>query len=364
MTSPRSGQSRPVTVHARLPWPLLLFFVLACAGSWTCWSVAGVAAAESPRVAAVLDLVGSYGPALAALVMTAPATAITRGRRLRRAAIAVAVLAVSIWVLWGSWRSALDAPQPGWAVAGLLAATALPAGVTWLLVPATPDRVDPSETTVPGAGVVRTLPNRLGWIGLGLVLFPVTSVIGLAVVGLFSGAGMTLAGGTAWPTGATTLLGVFAATALYGGPLGEEPGWRGFALPRLQAGLSPVLASVVVGISWATWHLPLQLRGAYEESMSLGVWGVVTRFASQVAVSVIFTWIFNRSGGSLLVAVILHTSLNNTAGYWLPNNIGFQVGVGLLATVLVMVGRTGLRRSPNEPEAGSRRPTDATEDRP
>jgi membrane protease YdiL (CAAX protease family) len=195
-------------------------------------------------------------------------------------------------------------------------------------------------------------------------LFPVTSVIGLALVGLFSGSGITLAGGTASPTDATTLLGVFAATALYGGPLGEEPGWRGFALPRLQAVLSPLLASVVVGLGWAAWHLPLQLRGAYEESMGLGSWGVVTRFASQVAVSVIFTWVFNRSGGSLLVVVILHTSLNNTAGYWLPNNIGFQVGVGLLATLLVLVGRTGLRRSPNEPGTGSRRPTDASEDRP
>jgi membrane protease YdiL (CAAX protease family) len=359
MTSPRSGQSRPVNVNARLPWPLLLFFVLACAGSWICWNVAGAAAPASPQVAEALDLVGSYGPALAALVVTARATGITRGRSLRGAAIAVGVLAVSIWVLSGSWHSALGAAQPGWAVAGLLAATALPAGVTWLLVPATPDRVNTSETTAPDAGVPRTLPNRLGWIGLGLILFPVTSVIGLAVVGLFSGSGITLAGGTAWPTGATTLLGVFAATALYGGPLGEEPGWRGFALPRLQAVLSPLLASVVVGISWAAWHLPLQLRGAYEESMSLGVWGVVTRFASQVAVSVIFTWIFNRSGGSLLVVVILHTSLNNTAGYWLPNNIGFQVGVGLLATLLVLVETMGFHGPPRQHPRRSRHPKDS-----
>ncbi len=365
MTSPGSGGRRPVTGAPRARWrSLVVFFVVACAGSWTCWIVAGAAASTAPRVAEALDLVGSYGPALAAVVVSARGTGITRRRSVGRAAFAVAVLAMSIWVLSGPWRSALEAAEPGWAVAGLLAATVLPAAVTWLLVPATRDRVTTSETTTPGTAVAQPVRIRLGWIGLGLVLFPVTSVIGLAVVGLFSGSGISLAGGTAWPANTAGLLGVFAATALYGGPLGEEPGWRGFALPRLQAVLSPLLASVVVGIGWAAWHLPLQLRGAYDESMGFGFWGVVTRFASQVAVSVIFTWIFNRSGGSLLVVVILHTSLNNTAGYWLPNNIGFQVGVGLLATLLALVGRTGLRRSPNEPETGSGRPTDASEDRP
>lgn len=161
------------------------------------------------------------------------------------------------------------------------------------------------------------------------------------------------------------LIGVFLATALYGGPLGEEPGWRGFALPHLQRRLSPLLASVVVGIGWAAWHLPLQLRGAYEASMGSGSWGVVTRFLSQVAVAVVFTWVFNRSRGSLVAVVVLHTSLNNTAGYWLPNSIGFQVGVGLLALVVVVVDRMDLRRSPSHQETdGAARQASAPISRP
>ena len=169
----------------------MIFFVVACAGSWTCWIVAGAAAPTAPRVAEALDLLGSYGPALAALVVSARATRTTRRRSVRRAASAVAVLAISIWVLSGSWHRAMEA-APGWDVAGLLAATALPAVVTWLLVPATADRV--SDREAPRPGVAGSLRFRLGWIGLGLVLFPLTSVIGLVSSGVLR-AGNRLAHG-------------------------------------------------------------------------------------------------------------------------------------------------------------------------
>jgi membrane protease YdiL (CAAX protease family) len=53
-----------------------------------------------------------------------------------------------------------------------------------------------------------------------------------------------------------TLLPHLAVTLVVGGPLGEEPGWRGFALPRLRAAWHPVAASVVLGLIWAGWHLP------------------------------------------------------------------------------------------------------------
>ena len=50
---------------------------------------------------------------------------------------------------------------------------------------------------------------------------------------------------------------VFNASSLLGGPLGEEPGWRGYALPQLQARIGPVRATIIVGVLWAGWHLPL-----------------------------------------------------------------------------------------------------------
>ena len=78
----------PSTGAPRARWrSLVVFFVVACAGSWTCWIVAGAAASTAPRVAEALDLVGSYGPALAALVVSARATGITRRRSVGRAAV-------------------------------------------------------------------------------------------------------------------------------------------------------------------------------------------------------------------------------------------------------------------------------------
>jgi membrane protease YdiL (CAAX protease family) len=55
----------------------------------------------------------------------------------------------------------------------------------------------------------------------------------------------------------------FAATFVLGGPLGEEPGWRGFALPRLQPLHGPLLGSVILGVLWALWHFPLFWSGVW-----------------------------------------------------------------------------------------------------
>jgi membrane protease YdiL (CAAX protease family) len=87
------------------------------------------------------------------------------------------------------------------------------------------------------------------------------------------------------------------------GPLWEEPGWRGFALPRLQAQLGPVAGTVALGVVWALWHLPGYL-GGWMLAQPLAV------LVSSVAFSVVMTWVYNRTGGSLLLMILLHSSSN------------------------------------------------------
>jgi len=98
----------------------------------------------------------------------------------------------------------------------------------------------------------------------------------------------------------------YVQTVLFQGPLNEEPGWRGFALPKLQDRYGSVIASLIVGCAWSLWHAPLYFNGLYAG----GVEGMVMRFLWNVPLAFVFTWAYNRTRGSLLISVLLHTSLN------------------------------------------------------
>ncbi|MEV0351709.1 type II CAAX endopeptidase family protein [Nonomuraea sp. NPDC050680] len=92
--------------------------------------------------------------------------------------------------------------------------------------------------------------------------------------------------------------------------LAEEPGWRDFALPRLQRKFGPLGATLILGPLWGFWHVPLFLSewGGWPNLTWLTV-GEFIAFAS--IFSVIVTWVFNRTGESLPVVMVLHVSVNN-----------------------------------------------------
>lgn len=116
----------------------------------------------------------------------------------------------------------------------------------------------------------------------------------------------------AWPVfGQTSVALLFAATVfsvVTGGQVGEELGWRGFALPRLAERLGLGGASITLGVVWALWHLPLfYFPGSHLVGQSL-----VFYTAQVTALSVAFTWLWWRAGGSLLLTMLLHAAVNNT----------------------------------------------------
>ena len=90
--------------------------------------------------------------------------------------------------------------------------------------------------------------------------------------------------------------------------LGEEVGWRGFALPRLQARHSALVATLLLTVGWAVWHIPLFLyRPGYT---GLGIAGVAGWLFSLVTGAVLLTWLYNSSRGSLLVVALFHATVD------------------------------------------------------
>lgn len=113
-------------------------------------------------------------------------------------------------------------------------------------------------------------------------------------------------------------------------PIVEEIGWRGYALPRMQRLHGPVKATLLLAAGWAAWHL----------MMFLYVATTTTVFAAQVVNilvgSFVFTWVFNRTRGSLLLAILLHVGAHlNNPTHAMPDAIPFFIYTGSIAVVAV-----------------------------
>ena len=104
------------------------------------------------------------------------------------------------------------------------------------------------------------------------------------------------------------MIGATVLSTVVGGQAGEELGWRGYALPRLAARFGLGGASVVLGVIWACWHLPLFfLRGADTYGQSFPVY-----LLQVTALSVPIAWLYWRTNGSLLLTMLMHSAINNT----------------------------------------------------
>jgi membrane protease YdiL (CAAX protease family) len=121
-------------------------------------------------------------------------------------------------------------------------------------------------------------------------------------------------------------------------PIGEEPGWRGFALPRLQRRYGALAASLYLGVAWALWHTVMfVLQGA-----ALGTFLLMC--ANILAGSVVFSWLYNRTRGSLLIALCAHLGAHlNNPTHALPGQITpfviYTFALALLAAALVGIDR-------------------------
>jgi uncharacterized protein len=147
--------------------------------------------------------------------------------------------------------------------------------------------------------------------------------------------------------------------------LAEEPGWREYALPRMQQRYGPMIGALILGPLWAGWHLPLFLTGwGMGESVLVTM---VEFFLFTLVLNIVVTWLFNNTRESLPVVMLFHANINNFGSVLWPAifpsipvlNSRYLVGLigfGALAVVIVVAtrGRLGYRKAETCANAGQR----------
>jgi len=196
-------------------------------------------------------------------------------------------------------------------------------------------------------GRLRRVRAPLIWYAVVLLLIPAL---------LLAAAGIPALVGLATVTFAFSGVAVVSAV---GSALLEELGWRGFALPRMQARRPAFTASLLLGVLWGVWHLPLRIA----QGVPLTAAGLVLFLFTVLlltAWTVLFTWVYNNTNGSLFLMVVLHAVIDITGatiqpGNWIGSALLLILTWATVALVVIMAGPARLSRSSGPAPGPSRR---------
>jgi uncharacterized protein len=308
-----------------------LYLILAYAISWLVWITAGYFGV-GPDHGEYIAGFGVAGPALAAVFLSRRGRD-AAGERLPARLLSFIVLWLFAWAIYvaNDKLRGIHAPSSVsyYLVVGLLAA--IPA---WIL----------SGAFTRDAGVRELLhalvhPGNWRWQAASFLFWPVILLIPAAIAHLFHQP-------LNWPQHRYTvsLSAAYAGISLLSNFLFtaalEEPGWRGFLLPRLQQHFSPLLASLLVWLPWALWHAPLDFHQPFRFALQQYL---LIRVVFLIPITIILTWFYNRSGANLLTVVIFHAAMN-TFPFVLPYYQPAGALVILFAIIVIFTDRMWRRR--------------------
>ncbi|MGK7870541.1 CPBP family intramembrane glutamic endopeptidase [Falsiroseomonas sp. E2-1-a20] len=210
-------------------------------------------------------------------------------------------LAVIFWILKSLGLGFLNDEQPG-----------LPARILFLLAVWGPNFSAVLVTwMIGGPGALRDLFSRLsprragaGWWATAVLLPLGLLAISVLMAKPFADVGFARLAADSW----TALL-TFLGLSLIGGPLGEELGWRGFALPRMIKRMTPLTATLLIGLAWGAWHLPVLVVPQIQQAFLPPGFPILAFPLYTTAASVLIGWIYLRGGQCLWLAVLFHLVL-------------------------------------------------------
>jgi membrane protease YdiL (CAAX protease family) len=241
-------------------------------------------------------------------------------------------------------------------------------GITGLLGPILSGFVM-TAVTEGRAGMRRWLRRIVLWrVGLRWYLFALIGLpLAMVLATIIVRPGALESFQTLAPLSVLPYLGAFGVMVVIGGPLFEEPGWSGFALPRLQRVHSPLVGGLILGSLWALWHLPGFLIPS-QELTDIPPRGTVLDFVvfalALIGLRLVMQWVFNSTKGSVLMAILIHASWNTfysaaliqlfPAPSVLGSYLNLTIAAGALALVVVVLtgGRLGYRQGEEEEEVG------------
>jgi membrane protease YdiL (CAAX protease family) len=214
------------------------------------------------------------------------------------------VLALAVtWVLW--WLAVLDAR-------GLISVPipAQPLGAFGPLVAAVIVTAQESGRAGLRSLLGRILQWRVApiWYGVAILGPILLYLAALALEVLLGGQPPSLGS----LVGVLPIVGIITVYMVFFVALGEEVGWRGYALPALQARYGALVSSAILGVLWCLWHLPL----FFNPDLHYSDLPFLLQLAFQIPAAILFTWVFNSTGGSVLLAILMHAVLNASSRLW------------------------------------------------
>jgi membrane protease YdiL (CAAX protease family) len=182
------------------------------------------------------------------------------------------------------------------------------------------------------------LRGMWGWALVALGLFPVLHLISFPINSILN---RELVASYPFPDINLSLVGLVIVKFLYQffffNATGEETGWRGFALPRLQARTSPFIAALIIAFFWTPFHL-FWWQAVGQPVSDLQYW--IVMYIGHILLSVLIAWIYNRANGSILVAGIAHAATNTVQAFIPVQNIlSLYLTLFVVALILILADR-------------------------
>lgn len=301
---------------------LVIFSLMTWVFSWSLFFLSGVLPVSPDNFLYdtrwLIAQIGVFGPSLSALILSSIQSRELRKNGLRIFSLFILIFSVGIIITQYVPRSIQD-------FTSIVSIAIVLVGLASLVFFSSLNR----HLLIPGSGEVQ---GKAGFKGILLAVLgiPLLFFIGWIVVNL-PGNSWDIASLKNGPVSfVSVLITAFFMNLIFGGSMGEEIGWRGFALPLLLQKYSPLQASYVLGLMQAFWHLPVDISGADVASIV----AVIFRVGWSILITIIFTWFYLNFEGNLLIALLLHTSVNVLPDLGFS---GYEYSILVLTLLLIVV---------------------------